>query len=253
MNLRLLAGAGLALFGVLAVIACDGSEESTFDKEKQNGEDGGTGSPPLFGTDGGGDAGDGGVRACSPNIPASFQPTWVPPAAPQKVCSAQSIDDYYNACLKGAWNSVACQSFLKSDAACAACLDTPDTAPKVGPVIWRLDHGYFNINIPGCIALVQNNSTDTGCGAAYENFLSCDRAACAACFQKGESTAQFEAYQKCQTQAGGVGVCENLAQTRAQTCGDLTAPDASTLVCLPSTGETIVDVYTRTAKLFCGK
>ena len=254
MNLRLLAGSALAAFGILGFVACSSSDDSTFGKENQDQPDTGT-VLPGFGVEAGAEGGDGGgARDCKVAIPDSFQPKWTPPAASQKVCDDQQIGDYYKACLQGAWASAACQAFIKSAATCAACLDTQDTAAKLGPVVWRLDHGYYNINIPGCIALVQNDSTDKGCGAAYESFLHCDRAACNACFQKGDSTAQFEAFQKCQQQAGAVGLCDTLNQQRGQTCGDLTAPDAGgTQVCLPASGETLLDVYTRTAKLFCNK
>jgi hypothetical protein len=256
MKLRLLVTGAFTLVGFAAVVACESTDNSTFGSEPDAGQDSGD-VPPCLTCDAGSDGGGDGAlaRSCTPAIPSDFKPSWKAPAASQKKCDSTQIENYYKACLAGAWASVACQSFLKSatDAECAKCLDTQETDAAPGPIVWRLDHGYFNVNIPGCVALVQGDTSDNGCGAAYEKWLGCDRAACTACFQKGDPDSQYQKLIACQSQAGSVGICDTLGQDRGNKCGNLTAADAGTQLCLPGTGETLHDVYTRTAALFCNK
>jgi len=90
------------------------------------------------------------------------------------LCTQQTIDDLL-ACTHDsdaeAPNDPHCQA-LKSQGACMSCIFSDRGA--------ILEVKYPNV--PGCIALALGETTATGCGAAYSDWQTCQKAGCASCF-----------------------------------------------------------------------
>jgi len=220
---------------------------------------------------GGGDTGDAGdgatdVRAekppldtgtvdtgptCAPAPVNSSSIVWTPPhAAEPTACSDKQISDYYTACYGSTASTTACQSWTGATAnkACQTCmLSTEGTSTEFGALI-STGHGVVYANIAGCIALEQNDTSSTGCGAKYWAANQCEDLSCAdnCPIVSGDQTS-FQAYQQCTTQA---------AQTECQTyesaqC-DLSDAGALQAACAMSSNSTFQNYFLALGAVFCG-
>jgi hypothetical protein len=168
---------------LLVAFACGGSTA---------GNDGGTdASTDVGATDGAStdvsdaasaDVSDG-AFVCSPELPDTYAPTWILPNAPTSACTATQIQTLYDDCLGPSSNGSLCNTFLaqSNNKTCEACLESPITASTYGATIEWHSGSSLDINVGGCIALIDGDLSATGCGAKYEAWLSCQIAACSYC------------------------------------------------------------------------
>jgi hypothetical protein len=201
-----------------------------------------------------GDSADGSAPAalCKPAASSSFTPTWQKPTAfAQGACSTAQIDGFYTACLAPPIDAATCTAFVSANGACATCISSQETDAQGGPVIWHASNRYYTMNIPGCIANMDHDTSATGCGAAYQAVLQCKEAACSTCF--ASQNGSFSNFSACEAQAGQ-GSCQKYGTALYNTC-DAALHDAGSPIaaCIPPSTSTAKDVYDRIAPMFCGK
>jgi hypothetical protein len=234
----------------LALTACGGSNgNGVF--QTANDDAGSLGSQmdgSLLPTDAGSLAQDTGPTSCTPANEAAFKPTWNPPLAFKSgACTDLQISSFYDACLGPSSNPGGCAAYVQANTSCAACLQTDDTAPQYGPVIWHANRTYYTPNIAGCIANEQGDAGAGSCGAAYQASVKCKEAACVAC----ATSADPSAYPTCENGADGTG-CQALIAPLNTACG--TALSSSPVsVCIPPHTDTAEDAYLQLAPIFCGQ
>jgi hypothetical protein len=152
---------------------------------------GGDDAPPSVVGDGGLDA----AARCIPRLPAGFTPQWKPPRAPTPgACSEDQIQREYAACEGPMSTASTCPAFRNDPAntACIACLFSSEADPSYGAII-RVG-GSWKTNTAGCIALVDGDTTASGCGARVQAASACYDAACEGC-------EPFTSYVQCREQA----------------------------------------------------
>lgn len=227
----------------------------------------------LEAVDGRSDGNDGGAADASPRAPlnptfadarvdedvthslpptpldmSGFTPTWVAPTAlGQQRCSAEQVDAIMHCQLEPDANVVACQAITadKPNKDCATCLFSESTAARFGPVI--SGNGVLSLNLAGCIALLEPNVTNTGCGAKRQALDECTERACPYPIESDDAVAAgttcFETARKtvCSTFAAGVACVD-----------DLTAPGARAEVCALPGATPFVEHAIRYGNLFCG-
>jgi len=221
----------MASCGVVASSA-NGAEDSG---AQTDGLDSAAGDAPGPGT------GDG--SSCHPGSVQTYTPDMYHPAAAawQGVCSDQEIKDFYNDCLSPTPDAGACRAISQpdaADAACVACLLTPYTADRYGPLI---DHGTFiTENVAGCIELT--DPSGLSCAKAEAALVGCELSACEANCPVVDATSRA-AYDACASEADGSG-CQAYATMAACTT------DAGSTIC--STALSSMDSFAKVASLFCG-
>jgi hypothetical protein len=195
-----------------------------------------------------GDAPRDAVSTCSPQSVPGFNPTWQAPGVTKAACTGTQLTGYSDACLAQPLDPNKCTAFKTANAACTACVETDDTAAKLGPIVWHRTRTYFTVNIAGCIAIEQNDTTQFSCGAAYQAAVSCKEKACDSCFSI--DVPSFDAFTACEKNAGTV--CQSFDNSEQTTCTGLHDAGAPTNTCFPGTGEGTVQLFARIAPLFCG-
>lgn len=187
---------------------------------------------------------------CDPQSVSGWTPAWTPPEAwKQNVCTSSQIAGFYAACLTPPIVESTCQAFVGQNATCTACLQTEDTAPTSGAIVWHEHDAYWTVNVAGCIAQAMGDTAGTGCGESYSAAIACRQASCNACWAGQGTTTTFAEFSTCEDQAGGT-TCESYTNAVPAACGDLTTTPAS--VCMPSSGATAQDAFMQVAPLFCG-
>jgi hypothetical protein len=194
---------------------------------------------------------DANLPPCPPAPVTSFKPAWKPPStAKSGACTTLQMSTFFDACLGPSSNAAGCTAYAQANTDCAACLQSDDTAPQYGPVVWHSSRLYYTTNIAGCIADVQTDGGSAGCGAAYQAVVQCKETACSACLSA--QTPDFSRYSACENKAGTE--CASYIQTLTSTCGtSLKDPANPIAVCIPPAGDTAQDAYLRLAPVFCGK
>jgi hypothetical protein len=237
-------------FGVTMIVACSGSDGSTFTNGNPDAD--AEPPPPPF-TDGGLDgSGETGAPQCDPAIPAAFSPSWAAPAKKPSpaACTAQEMTDYYAACLNNPDTKAACSTFTAAHATCAACVEPTNLA---GPVQWHTVAGearkYFTINIAGCLALEQDKLGENDCGGAYNAAVQCERSSCETCLATGGLFSQFSSCQKSVQQEG---VCNSYENVQAAACPNIKNAGQPTADCFPKVGEQVDAYSARVMAIYCG-
>jgi hypothetical protein len=159
------------------------------------------------------------------------------------------IQEFYEACLDAdAATVTSCNEFHARNAACAACILTPQSAAYYGPLI---DFpGYLTPNVAGCLEVAPGagGTLEPGalsCAKAVQALAGCELAACQAnCPVQGQTS--FEAYERCAAAAATSGCA---AWATAASCASSEA-DAGGLAsaCLGS----FQTFYDAIVPLFCG-
>jgi hypothetical protein len=165
--------------GLLA--ACGSSGDNGAGSGAQN--DASSGSD----VEGGANSDDSGVESgadggCAPQTVDGGLPAFVPPRQPRSACTTSQIAAYYNACWTGNGTGQGCQNF-EGDPANSACIDCVISRPGAttyGPIYYLAD-GTAQPNSSGCIALIDGDTSPTGCAAAYQALAVCQDLACASC------------------------------------------------------------------------
>jgi hypothetical protein len=241
----------LLLAGVLGAggcsIATNAGTESPGPYDSATGTDAGVGSSSSSGGFTNGDA-----DSCQPGSLATYTPAAYHPAsgAWQGLCvpgaQGDPITGFYDACLGPSASVDGCNQFSQANAACAACILTPETATKYGPI---LDHGGFvTANVAGCIELAgdeQADASELSCAKTVQALAGCELAACEANCAVHDSASLAE-YDACATDVEATG-CEMYANAAA--CADPEA-EASALgaACLAD----FMTFYQVVVPAFCG-
>jgi hypothetical protein len=242
----------LAALAPLAPCACSGANPDVFGNVPAPD----SGPLPSENNGDGGTFNDGSLiveaapAVCDPQSVAGYKPAWTPPEAwKQGVCTSTQIASFYAACLTPPISTAACSSYVQANGACSGCLQTEDTAPSTGAIVWHEHDAYWTVNVAGCLAQAMDATSGTGCGQAYAAAIACRQESCNACWGGQGTTTTFSAFATCEDQAGDT-TCATYAQAVGPVCGDLAKGAGS--VCMPPSGATAQDAYMLIAPLFCG-
>jgi hypothetical protein len=187
------------------------------------------------------------VTGCAPGDVSSFSPSWKGPTTfHQAKCTALQVETLMACNFDDTADPTMCKAAL-ADAGntnCENCLFTDSTASKLGPVV--IEGSVGSINVAGCIANSQGNTTSTGCGAKYQAANQCADEACNAnC--PGDTQAALTERNQC-VQDALAGDCSSYA-TDAK-CAD-TLLDTGGVAEQCNQGATFLDLATAIGKLFC--
>jgi hypothetical protein len=235
-----------ALLAVGCTVSTERSEPPPWDAAV----DGGGGS--SSGSGGGSSGSSGGFpdldgNACQPGSVATYHPDAYHPAsgASQGACvasgGADPIRAFYDACLGSSATTDQCNAVRQTNAACVACILTPDSATAYGPLI---DHGSFvTANVAGCLELVAPGSLS--CARAVQALGGCELAACGANCPVHDA-ASLANYESCAKQVESAG-CQTYAT--GASCA-LSEPDAApkAALCLGD----FQSFYSAVVPIFCG-
>jgi len=211
---------------------------------------------PDAATDAGDDGGDAGLVCPAPAVETGFTPAaYVHAVSHQNACSQQLIDDYFTLCLASTATAQSCAPFTNNpDAAhqaCAACIVTPSTAAKYGPII-QTTYGNFIVSTPnlgGCIEDLDPNGL--ACATALQDRDDCDRAACDTQCPIVDS-ASFGQWQTCLSNADGAATsCQSFFQ--ATSCVGSEEPDGGVAAACFTTvaNPQFADDYAAITPVFC--
>jgi len=192
---------------------------------------------------------DSSILSCTPADVTTFAPQPYVHAkdAHQGACTDAQIHAFYDDCLAPTATQQTCAPFSGSSAstenkACAACIVSRDSDPKLGPLV---EHkGTISVNVAGCMEIA-DPANGLACAKAYQAADACERAACSAnCPVTDE--ASFQLYLACVSDAAKTG-CASF--TSALACVSAEA-DAGASACFA--GQTFADSYLAVAPIFCG-
>jgi hypothetical protein len=186
---------------------------------------------------------------------ATYHPDAYHPAsgAGQGACVAgdagDPITEFYDQCLGPGRSGAGCDAFTQANAACAACILTPEAAMKYGPI---LDHGGFvTANVAGCLELAgdqlqQPDASELPCAKAVQALAGCELAACEANCPV-DDPASLTQYDGCSTSAGTAG-CQSYASAAA--CAETEGEGGGlSAACLVGDFQTF---YNLVVPIFCG-
>jgi hypothetical protein len=123
------------------------------------------------------------AAVCAPQL-AAWESTWAPPRPFMPgACTSEQIAAQAR-CNRSfdVFDESACNAFQRSTAnvTCRKCLLSYTADPTHGPVVIHADYRWF-VNIEGCVALIDGDTSQEGCGARYDAANACREAACANC------------------------------------------------------------------------
>jgi hypothetical protein len=206
----------------------------------------GTGSSGAFvGTD---------ADACQPGSVATYRSDAYHPASgpAQGACIADDagdpITEFYDQCLGPNRANDLCNQFRQANAACVACILTPETAAKYGPI---LDHGGFvTANVGGCLELAgdqqqEPDASELPCAKAVQALAGCELDACGANCPVDDGASLTE-YDACAASAAAAG-CQSY-ETAAD-CADAEGEASAFGAACLSDFQTFYDVV---VPVFCG-
>jgi hypothetical protein len=234
--LCLLTGSTLVPAAACGVVATSGAGAA----------DGGSQASDAPENDGNG-FGGGDASSCHPGSVQTYTPDVYhsATAAYQGVCTMAEIREFYDNCLGPNIDASVCHALSQpdaADAACVACILTPDTADHYGPLI---DHGTFiTANVAGCIEVT--DSSGLSCAKSEAALAGCELSACEAPCPVVDMATRA-AYDACATEADNSG-CQAYA-TMAACTGDGGPSEAGASMCSFPTFEAF---YMYAVPLFCG-
>jgi hypothetical protein len=207
----------------------------------------GSGSSSGFGSSSGSGSGSssgtssssssGGTSACT----AATTVTGLPPYVnvdKQSACSMAQVSALVSACFGSSATATTCNTWFSSNGACSECvLPQADAGgvPNSGAIL--LDSaGYGYLNTPGCIQIVDGNTT---CAAPLEALSLCEDDACnsMACLSADPTT-----YDNC-VQAADNGACASQLMASNSGCAADNGADGGALsICTPTTAASVSTV-----------
>jgi hypothetical protein len=190
------------------------------------------------------------ASSCQPSdvltfVPGAYQPAVPPSGACLGADGGGLWDDFYDACLGPDKNNERCTAFKQTpaNAACAACVLTPDTASQLGPI---LSYGQFvGGNVAGCIEITTPGHLS--CAKAVEGLSDCETAACQANCPVTDQ-ASLGAWQMCVAQADQAG-----CQSWFKMASECRAAEADAGLAAPCLASAFKDFYDDVVPLFCGQ
>jgi hypothetical protein len=164
------------------------------------------------------------------------------------VCTSTQLSDYFTACQAAAATTQSCDAWkqVPGNMACSGCVETPSNAGAYGAIISYANVNLDQINLAGCIALVE--PCNQPCSAAILAQLQCENAACTSPF-----CADFASYQTCAGQADTCADCSGFvsaADCQAQLAASASQHPAVSACNLGAAS--FQDFFTTIATLMCG-
>ncbi|HZS37364.1 MAG TPA: hypothetical protein VFF06_11090 [Polyangia bacterium] len=179
------------------------------------------------------------ANGCAPQ-PVPGPPSWTPPpAAHQARCTSDQVDSFASAIAAGDLNALSQLRTQYFD--CDQCLEGPIGSTQ-GAFIHRMQ-GFVDGNVAGCVALVDGDATDVGCGARVFAQNECVSEACLGCVVK--IRADFVDYDLCVMRALTVGPCTPFATS-------CVADETAAARCEPTAWSSSGDWLRYLGELFCG-
>jgi hypothetical protein len=193
--------AGLLLAGL---VDCGGTNDS-----RSTTEQGSSGAPAggsaaaagaglsEIGGSGASAASSGAPGACVTPSADGYQPMWTPPSAPMVgACTEQQVSREYAVCQpsSGTYDKNACRAFDvdPANSTCLGCMFGVLGSAALGAILIQ-PSGQWLANRAGCIALIDGDSSATGCGAKTQAAGVCENFACSASCTPQASSANFAA------------------------------------------------------------
>ena len=175
---------------------------------------------------------------CAPASVAGFRPTWKPPRSLPRACTATQIDTEYKQCVGATSYNAACSAFHRdlANATCRSCLVSTEDETSYGPLI-ILRNRLDRVNVPGCLALVDGDRGDHGCGAAAQALDECTLLACTS------QCLTLDGFRKCTIEARDT-VCQSFVDTSP--CSEPSIYAA----CIEPT--TFDELFHSVSNVFCG-
>jgi hypothetical protein len=218
----------------------------------------GGGDDSGIGVDGGGSSSSGGggssgsssggssdAGACLPGEVTTYAPQYrQATGAYLGMCTDEEVKGFFSSCL-GSASVDMCNQFMSDGGAnCAACLMTPDTDMKYGPLI---GHGSFvTANVSGCIELTDATSSGLACAKAVQAIAGCELLACEANCDVHDSMS-LNAYETCASTADQAGC--NMYASASSCVQSLQEAGDGVAQCL---APDFAIFYSFAARLFCG-
>jgi hypothetical protein len=156
-----------------------------------------------------------------------------------RACTATQIDTELKQCESGTtFDAAACSAFSRdpANATCLSCIVSTEDETRYGPLI-ILRNRLDRINVPGCLALLDGDQGDHGCGAAAQALDECTLVACTS------QCLSADAFRKCTAEARDT-VCKSFVDTSP--CGD---PSMYAACIDPTTFDAL---FRSVSDVFCG-
>jgi hypothetical protein len=168
---------------VLGTPSCGGSQSGS----SVDHGDGGAPEASLPLIDGSNQAPDVSDLACVRQVTDTWTPDWKPPRQRQPgACTDGQIAEEQVKCEPGlpTYDLAACSTFntAPANANCLQCLFSTEADPYYGPILVRTD-GRWSVNVGGCMALIDGDTSTASCGAKVSAGDSCLRADYDKCWQ----------------------------------------------------------------------
>lgn len=168
----------------------------------------------------------------------------IPPITPSSVCSDVQLAAYWQACRVPPASG--CAAWRTANMACDKCLESNDTDPKWGVLVYGsgqyVVNGIVQANYDGCLTILGA----TQC--ANDDFAAnmCTKYACEEQCPVTDQTS-YNAYSMC-VQSASSGACKMYSSKVSPSC---TAGDAGAAV-TACKGSNFQDYYNKIAPIFCG-
>src|SRR5688572_22084576 len=183
---------------------------------------------------------------CAPVEVNDFSPAWRAPAKFDAArCSGTQVEALISCNFDETADETACKELVENpdNDDCMKCLFTAPTAKALGPIL--ISGNVARLNLAGCVANFEGNTTESSCGAKYQAATECGQEACSSCTDDGAQA--LEEKNACVQKALET-VCESFAT--AGNCIDaLLASGAAAEKCVQ--GNDFPARATALGKLFC--
>jgi hypothetical protein len=187
--------------------------------------------------------------ACTPDPLVGFKPTWVPPRAHEKSCTATEISDLYDSCFGRAETMTSCGVWMTAHPGCQACVYSSSTDTAYGPVINDVISNLQTLNVGGCVALLEPCNLE--CAHGMQASEQCFEKACDSSCPPVTSEATYNQVVACQTSAE---TCPCQAYTELLTqCEDTIAARASPAFTCVQANMVVPAAFKQMVSLFCGE
>ena len=187
--------------------------------------------------------------ACTPDPLVGFKPTWVPPRAHEKSCTATEISDLYDSCFGRAQTMTSCGAWMTANPGCQACVYSSSTDTVYGPVITDAMTSLQTMNLGGCVALLEPCNFE--CAHGMQAAEQCFQKACGSSCPPVTSQATYNQVVACETSAA---TCPCAAYMALLTqCLDTIAARASPAFTCAQANAIVPADFKQMISLFCGE
>jgi len=143
----------------------------------------------------------------------------------------------------GQGDNASCQEFNADRGLCSQCIGPADAlSGRWGPLVVRPGTYETAVNAPGCGALINHDTSTTGCGKKLADYTGCVHYACDHC-NTGDNA--FDAYNACALEADHGGCKPELDAVKSGCTKDIHD-------CYVRPTDQGADRMIRVIKLFCG-